>query len=250
MFLDLGIVQIGWRDLVDIAVVAYIAYRVMLFLKGTRAVSVVYGLLILMVVYYVAGEFGLYTLHGMLTNFLGSLFLVVIILFQSDIRKALAEMGAGRLWFNPRPTNKVLDELILAVVHMAEKKIGALIVLEKRTPLGDVVDSGVELNAGFSRELLETIFYPNTRLHDGAVVVRANKIAYAGCILPLAVGVPSRWNFGTRHRAAIGISEESDALAVVVSEEKGIISVAMSGKLIPGLDEVRLRRVLTAAWEK
>ncbi|WP_291322777.1 diadenylate cyclase CdaA [Desulfonatronospira sp.] len=250
MLLDLGIVQIGWRDLVDITVVAYIAYRIILFFKGTRAVSVVYGLIILMVVYYVADEFGLYTLHGMLTNFLGSLFLVIIILFQSDIRKALAEMGAGRLWFNPRPTNKVLDELVLAAVQMAEKKIGALIVLERRTPLGDIVESGVEIDARFSRELLETIFYPNTRLHDGAVVLRANKIVSAGCILPLAVGVPPRWNYGTRHRAAIGITEESDALAVVVSEERGRIAVAISGKLIPALDEVRLRRVLTAAWEK
>ena len=234
----------------DIAVVAFIAYRVILLLKGTRAVSVVYGLLILMIVYYIAGEFGLNTLHGLLTNFLGSLFLVVIILFQSDIRKALAEMGAGRLWFNPKPINMVVDELILAAVQMAEKRIGALIVIEKKTPLGDIIESGVVIDSRFSRELLETIFYPNTRLHDGAVIIRGDKIAAAGCILPLAVGVPSKWNLGTRHRAAIGITEETDALAIVVSEERAIISVAISGKLIPDLDEVRMRRVLSKVLER
>ncbi len=245
MLINLGFIQIGWRDIVDIAVVAFIAYRVILLFKGTRAVPVIYGLLIVMIVYYLADEFGLYTLHGLLTNFLGSLFLVVIILFQSDIRKALAEMGAGRLWFNPKPVNQVVDELILAAVQMAEKRIGALIVIEKKTPLGDIVESGVEIDSKFSRELLETIFYPNTRLHDGAVIIRRDKIAAAGCILPLAVGVPPKWNLGTRHRAAIGITEETDALAIVVSEERGIISVAISGKLIPGLDEIRMRRVLS-----
>ncbi len=250
MLINLGFIQIGWRDIVDIAVVAFIAYRVILLLKGTRAVSVVYGLLILMIVYYIAGEFGLNTLHGLLTNFLGSLFLVVIILFQSDIRKALAEMGAGRLWFNPKPINMVVDELILAAVQMAEKRIGALIVIEKKTPLGDIIESGVVIDSRFSRELLETIFYPNTRLHDGAVIIRGDKIAAAGCILPLAVGVPSKWNLGTRHRAAIGITEETDALAIVVSEERAIISVAISGKLIPDLDEVRMRRVLSKVLER
>ncbi len=245
MLINLGFIQIGWRDIVDIAVVAFIAYRVILLFKGTRAVPVIYGLLIVMIVYYLADEFGLYTLHGLLTNFLGSLFLVVIILFQSDIRKALAEMGAGRLWFNPKPVNQVVDELILAAVQMAEKRIGALIVIEKKTPLGDIVESGVEIDSKFSKELLETIFYPNTRLHDGAVIIRRDKIAAAGCILPLAVGVPPKWNLGTRHRAAIGITEETDALAIVVSEERGIISVAISGKLIPGLDEIRMRRVLS-----
>lgn len=250
MLINLGFIQVGWRDIVDIAVVAFIAYRIILLLKGTRAVSVVYGLLILMIVYYVAGEFGLYTLHGLLTNFLGSLFLVVIILFQNDIRKALAEMGAGRLWFSPKPPDRVLDELILSLVTMAEKRIGALVVIEKKTPLGDIIESGVEIDSKFSRELLETIFYPNTRLHDGAVILRRDRIVSAGCILPLAVAVKPKWNLGTRHRAAVGITEETDALSVVVSEERGTIGVAMSGKLIPGLDEVRLRRVLAAAWDR
>ncbi len=250
MDLNLGLLQFGWRDLIDILVVAFIIYRVIVLVKGTRAVSVFYGFLLLLVIYYFSGQFGLNTLHWLLANFLGSLFLVIIILFQRDIRKALAEMGAGRMFFRSRPELTILDELILSFVSMAHKRIGALVVIEKNTPLGDIAESGVELNSSFSKEILETIFYPNTPLHDGAVIIRGDKIIAAGCILPLAVGVKSNWDYGTRHRAAMGITEETDAIAIVVSEEQGKISVAIGGRLIPSLDEVRLRRVLTSAWEK
>ncbi|MFW5731214.1 MAG: diadenylate cyclase CdaA [Desulfonatronovibrionaceae bacterium] len=250
MLLNFGFIQLGWRDILDIALVAFIIYRVIILVKGTRAVSVFYGLLFLLVIYYFSGEFGLHTLHWLLANFLGSLFLVIIILFQRDIRKALAEMGAGRLWFRPRPELAILDELILALLSMAQKRIGALVVIEKNTPLGDVLGTGVKLDAAFSRDLLETIFYPNTPLHDGAVIIRSDRIAAAGCILPLAVGIKARWDYGTRHRAALGMTEETDAIALVVSEERGSISVAIGGKLITSLDEVRLRRVLSSAWEK
>ncbi len=248
--MNLGFLKFGWLDLIDVAVVAFIVYRVIIMVKGTRAVPVFYGLLLLLVIYYFSGEFGLQTLHWLLANFLGSLFLVIIILFQRDIRKALAEMGAGRLFFRSRPGTAIIDELILALVSMAHKKTGALVVIEKNTPLGDVVQSGVEINSSFSKDLLETIFYPNTPLHDGAVIIRGDKIVAAGCILPLAVGIKSRWDYGTRHRAAMGITEETDAIAIVVSEERGKVSVAIGGKLITALDEVRLQRVLSSALEK
>ena len=248
--MNLGFIQFGWRDIVDIIVVAFIIYRVIILVKGTRAVPVFYGLLLLLVVFYFSGEFGLNTLHWLLANFLGSLFLVIIILFQHDIRKALAEMGAGRMFFRSKPGLVILDELILSLISMAQKRIGALVVIEKGMPLGDVVESGVDLNSSFSKELLESIFYPNTPLHDGAAIIRGEKIVAAGCILPLAVGIKPNWDYGTRHRAAIGITEETDAIAIVVSEEMGKISVAIGGKLIASLDEVRLRRVLSSAWEK
>ena len=248
--MNLGFIQFGWRDIVDIIVVAFIIYRVIILVKGTRAVPVFYGLLLLLVVFYFSGEFGLNTLHWLLANFLGSLFLVIIILFQRDIRKALAEMGAGRMFFRSKPGLVILDELILSLISMAQKRIGALVVIEKGTPLGDVVESGVDLNSSFSKELLETIFYPNTPLHDGAAIIRGEKIVAAGCILPLAAGIKPNWDYGTRHRAAIGITEETDAIAIVVSEEMGKISLAIGGKLIASLDEVRLRRVLSSAWEK
>ncbi|NCC25240.1 MAG: TIGR00159 family protein [Deltaproteobacteria bacterium] len=242
--------QMSWRDAVDILLVAFVYYRIILMVKGTRAVSVIIGLLLILIVYYMAGEFGFYTLHWLLTNFLGSIFLVVIILFRRDIRKALSEMGAGRFWRSPKLEEQVLNELVLALVQMARERIGALVVLEKRVPLGDVTERGVELQAKLSKDLLLTIFHPDTPLHDGAVIVQRGLVKAAGCILPLAVGVRHKSTLGTRHRAAMGITEETDAVAVVVSEERGTISVAIGGKLTSSLDENRLQKVLTAALER
>lgn len=240
----------GWRDLLDIGLVAFILYRLILLVRGTRAVSIIYGLVLLLIIYYLSGELGLYTLHWLLANFLGSIFLVVIILFQQDIRKALSEMGAGRLWKRTQIRKEILDELIIVLMEMARKHIGALVVLEKNVPLGDIIDKGVTLDAKFSRDLLLSIFTPETPLHDGAVIIRGKKIIAAACILPLAVGLKHRSNWGTRHRAAMGITEESDAVAVVVSEERGTVSVAIGGKLTASLDEVHLKRVLGKIMER
>ncbi|MGX9367316.1 diadenylate cyclase CdaA [Desulfoplanes sp. PS50] len=242
--------QFSWQDVVDIVLVAFIFYRLILLIRGTRAVSVIYGLFLLLVVYYSSGVFGLYTLHWLLGQFLGSIFLVVIILFQKDIRKALSAMGAGRFWVKDRIGKEVIDELVLALSDMGRSKTGALVVIERNTPLGDIVERGVEINGLVTRDLLLTIFYPDTPLHDGAVIIRNDRIAAAGCILPLAVGLKHRASLGTRHRAAMGITEESDALAVVVSEERGTISVAIGGKIITSLEEVRLKRVLVSALAK
>lgn len=246
----LSLPQISWLDLLDLTIVSYVFYRLILLIRGTRAVSVVYGLLVLLIIYFVAGQFGLYTLHWLLAHFLGSIFLVVIILFQRDIRKALAEMGAGRLWRFGKPQDENLDELVLALMDMARRRIGALVVLEMKVPLRDMVEGGVLLDALLTRDLLMTIFRPETPLHDGAVLLRGGRIAAAGCILPLAVGLKHRANLGTRHRAAIGITEETDAVAVVVSEERGTVSVAIKGRLTSSLDEVRLKRVLSRVVQK
>lgn len=247
--ISIGLPQLTWLDLLDLSIVAYVFYRLILLIRGTRAVSVVYGLLLLLILYFFSGELGLYTLHWLLANFLGSIFLVVIILFQRDIRKALAEMGAGRLWTWGRTNNPNLDELVLSIMDMAHKKIGALIVMEKNVPLGDIVERGVELDAKLSRDLLLTIFRPDSPLHDGAVLIRRGKIGAAGCILPLAVGLKHKADLGTRHRAAIGITEETDAVAVVVSEERGTVSMAINGKLTSALDEIRLKRVLSRVMQ-
>jgi uncharacterized protein (TIGR00159 family) len=242
--------QFSWQDLVDIVLVAFIFYRLILLIRGTRAVSVIYGLFLLLIVYYSSGVFGLYTLHWLLGQFLGSIFLVVIILFQKDIRKALSAMGAGRFWKRERVGKEVIDELILALLEMGRSKTGALVVIERNTPLGDIVERGVEINGLVTRDLLLTIFYPDTPLHDGAVIIRNGRVAAAGCILPLAVGLKHRASLGTRHRAAMGITEDSDALAIVVSEERGTISVAIGGKITTSLEEVRLKRVLVSALAK
>lgn len=247
---DLGIIQVSWRDILDISVVAFIFYHLILLIKGTRAVSVVYGLLLVLVVYYFSSEFGLHTLNWFLANFLSSIFLVVIILFRRDIRKALAEMG-GRLGRKQVSISEtVLNELVLAAMDMAHRRRGALIILEKNMALGDLVERGVEVDAKLSRDLLVTLFHPETPLHDGAIIVRRERIMAAACILPLAVGMKHHADLGTRHRAALGVTEETDAIAVVVSEERGSVSVAVGGKLTTSLDDVRLKRVLTRLWGK
>ncbi len=245
-----GNLQITWRDILDILLVGYIFFRVILLIKGTRAVSVIYGLLLIVIAYFAAGQFGLYTLNWLLGNFLGSIFLVVIILFRRDIRKALAVMGATTIFKKDTVQSVVLDDLILALVQMAKNKIGALIVIERNISLGDVVSGGIELRAAFSKDLLLTIFHPDTPLHDGAVIIRENRIEAAACILPLAVGLKHEASLGTRHRAAIGVTEETDAVALIVSEERGSISLAVGGRITSSLNEVRLKKVLAAALRK
>ncbi|WP_456324700.1 diadenylate cyclase CdaA [Desulfonauticus submarinus] len=248
--ISFGGITISWRDILDILIVSYLFYLIIVLVKGTRAVAVIYGLAVVIVFYFLAGEFGFYTLHWLLGNFLSYIFLVIVILFQKDIRRALAVVGAKRIFSKEKIEEKILDELVLALVKMAEKRIGAIVVLEKNIPLGDIIERGVELKAKLSKELLLSIFYPGSPLHDGAVILRKGKIEAAGCVLPLAVGIKHRSDLGTRHRAAIGLTEECDAVSIVVSEERGTISVAIGGKLTSALDEVRLRRVVQTVLER
>jgi uncharacterized protein (TIGR00159 family) len=247
--LEIGTVELSWREMLDVGLVALVYYYLLSLIKGTRAVSVLYGLVLLLLVYYASDELGLATLNWFLANFLSSIFLVVIILFQADIRKALAQVGGGRFWRKPTIKSEILDELVAAFLALAKAKIGGIVVLEKNESLGEIVQRGVELDSVLTKELLLCIFEPGTPLHDGAVIVRGGRLAAASCILPLTTGI-GRAAFGTRHRAAIGISEESDAIAVVASEERGEISVAVGGKLTTALDEKRLRRVLKTVLEK
>ncbi|CCO24456.1 diadenylate cyclase CdaA [Maridesulfovibrio hydrothermalis] len=243
MFEFLGF-QISWKELLDISLVAVVYFYVILLVRGTRAAAVIWGLLLLLLVYYISDVFGLYTLNWLLTNFLSSIFLVIIVLFQRDIRKGLAQMGAGRLWRKKDFEIAVIDEICSAMDSMARQKIGALVVIQKNVPLGDIIEKGVEVNGRVSKQLLINIFWPDTPLHDGAVVINSSSIVAASCILPLAQVSTRQSAIGTRHRAALGISEETDAIALVVSEERGTISAAIGGKLTTSLDIVRLKRVL------
>jgi uncharacterized protein (TIGR00159 family) len=243
-------INVAWREAMDILLVAAIYAYIIHLVRGTRAMAVIYGLVLVLLVYYLSNELGLYTLNWMLTNFLSSIVLIIIILFQADLRKALAQMGAGRFWKKPQLAESAVEDLALAIMALAKAKVGALVVLERHMPLGDVVERGVPLDAVITKGLLLTIFQVVTPLHDGAVVVRAGRIAAAGCILPLSSKLKAQSVFGTRHRAALGISEETDALAIVVSEERGTVSFAMNGRLTTSLNEVRLRRVIKNALER
>ncbi|MGE4263439.1 MAG: diadenylate cyclase CdaA [Desulfovibrio sp.] len=239
-----------WREVLDILLVAGIYAYIIHLVRGTRAVAVIYGLVLVLLVYYLSNELGLYSLNWLLTNFLGSIVLIVIILFQGDLRRALAQMGAGRFWKKAQLSDAIVDELAQAVLALAKAKVGALIVIERYEPLGDVAERGVPMDAVITASLLSTIFQVGTPLHDGAVIIRRGRIAAAGCILPLSSKLKAQSLFGTRHRAALGISEESDSLSIVVSEERGTVSIAMSGRLTTSLNDQRLRRVIKNALER
>jgi uncharacterized protein (TIGR00159 family) len=242
--------NVAWREALDILLVAAIYAYIIHLVRGTRAVAVIYGLVLVLLVYYLSNELGLYSLNWLLTNFLGSIVLIIIILFQGDLRRALAQMGAGRFWKKPQLSETIVDELAQAVMAMAKAKVGALIVLERYEPLGDVIERGVPLDSVVTASLLSTIFQVGTPLHDGAVVIRRGRIAAAGCILPLSSKLKAQSLFGTRHRAALGISEESDSLSIVVSEERGTVSIAMGGRLTTSLSDQRLRRAIKNALER
>ena len=241
---NLNGLSLDWHDVVDILLVTALFYGISVRIKGTRAVAAVLGLLALTLVYLGAGSLGLYTITWLLQSFFASLFLMVVILFQQDIRMALSVLGTRRFWGGRKLISEaLLDELVEASMELARGRVGALIVLERFMPLRDMVErEGVRLDARLSRELLQTIFAVNTPLHDGAVIISKGMITAAACILPLAM--VRRHSFGTRHRAALGITEESDAVAIVVSEERGEVSVALKGRLTKNLDAVKLKRVL------
>ena len=240
-------IQITWKVLLDIGLVAFIYYNLIVLVRGTRAAAVLYGMVVVLVIYYFADLLNLYTLNALLGEFLTSIFLVVVILFKTDIRKALASVGTKRFWTKSQVRDDTLDQLTRAVMNMSYSSTGAIIVIEKNMPLGDIIERGIELDAKVNTELLETIFSTETPLHDGAVIIRRDRIVAAACILPLSSKLKGQPMYGTRHRAALGISEGADAITIVVSEERGEVSVAMNGRLTTSLDETRLRRVLKNA---
>ncbi len=243
------VATLSWQDILDILVVAVIIYELILFIRGTRAVQMVAGLAILVVVYFVARKMGLQTLHWLLGTFLSSIFLVVVIVFQDDIRRALMQMGRTPFLRVNTETLQVLEEIVRAAVSLSNKEIGGLIVLERETGLKDYLGSGVPVDALVSREILLSIAYPTSPIHDGAVIIRNGRISHAGCFLPLSTNPFLSKKLGTRHRAGIGLTEHTDAVVVIVSEETGSISVAIDGKITRDLDAAGLRNMLQNIWK-
>ena len=240
----LGQLTFCWRDLLDILIVAILCYYGIRFVRGTRAMAALNGLLLLLILFAAAQFLGLFTLVWLLQNVFSSLFLVVVILFHQDIRQALSNMNFRHLF---RRKANVRTEMISTVSRtacaLAARRIGAIIVIERNVALGDMTEKGVTIDAVVSQDLLATIFFPNTALHVGAVIIGHNdRITAAGCVLPLAN--VARQHFGTRHRAAIGITEVSDAISIVVSEERGEVTLAQDGHLSNPLNQERLERIL------
>lgn len=236
-----------WRDAVDLLAVSFLVYNLLLFIRGTRAVQVLLGILVLGAVAYLARFLQLRTLEQLMSGFfLVVLPVAIIVLFQNQIRRALVNFGRNPLigFSAHEHREETLQEIINAATAMSKRRIGGLIVLERVDGLRDYVENGIALDAQLSFDLLITIFNPSTPLHDGAVIMERDRIAAAACFMPLSSNPELSTRLGTRHRAALGISEETDALAVVVSEESGSISVAAEGRLSENLDAKRLRDLL------
>jgi uncharacterized protein (TIGR00159 family) len=236
------------RDTLDVLVVAVGIYWLLLLIKGTRAIQILVGLGALIGLRVAADFLELLTLAWLLDNFLGPAVLIVVILFQADIRRGLGRLGRGffpRL--SERQESQIVEEVVRAAQALSARRVGGLIVLERRTGLDDQVEAGTPLDAAVTKELLTTIFQPSSPLHDGAVLIQQGRISHAGAILPLTLRTDLPEGVGTRHRAAVGITEETDAAVIVVSEETGSISVVMGGEMIRGLDAPRLRVVLRDA---
>lgn len=239
--------KLGWRDLLDIALVSVVLYKTLKAFKGTRAARMAIGLGLLLTASVVAGYLQLYTLDWILQGFWAYIVIALIVIFQPEIRRTLARIGDARFFnaFTSAEELKGLEEVVRACVLMAERKIGALVVLERESPLDNYVELGVRLEARISKELLQAIFHPSSPIHDGAVIVKGNRIVAAGSFLPIALTPAISNELGTRHRAALGITEETDAVVIIVSEETGRMSLSVNGRLEMHMDMGTLRDMLT-----
>ena len=235
-----------WRDAVDVLIVALIVYMLLRLIRGTRAVQMVLGILTVFVIYEIAVFLNLVALRTILQALFFYVPFAIIVLFAQELRRALATFGRTPFfaWFSGYQAEETISDIVLAVTSLSARRTGALIVLERREGLKNYIENGVRLDSAVSYDLLVTVFAPGTPLHDGAVILSGERVAAAACFLPLSLNEGLSKRFGTRHRAAIGITEETDALAVVVSEERGTISVARNGQMIEDLDGKGLRDLL------
>lgn len=249
-FFDNIVTSIGLNDILDIFIVAFIFYKILEFIKETRAQQLIKGLLVLVVAFFLSDLFNLYALNWLLrgTMTVGAIALVVV--FQPELRRALEYVGRSKIVKAPfgqldkEKAKAITDEFVKAVSACSSTKTGALIILERETSLTEIAESGTEINADISAQLLLNIFYEGAPLHDGAVIIRGDRIYAASCVLPLTNNKDLNKSLGTRHRAGIGITEHSDAIALIVSEETGIISMAVDGKLTRFLDAKKIEKTL------
>lgn len=243
--------NIRFFDIIDICLVAMIVYNAVKFFRDTRAKQLVKGIIVLFLIWVAAQWFDFITIKWMLTKVLDYGIIALAIIFQPELRRALERMGHSKIGLFGRGQNKdresqlkCIDSVCKSVAEMQDKRIGALIVFERNTPLGEIINTGIIVDAEASPELISNIFFPKSPLHDGALIVRDGKLMSAGCILPLTSNDDLSKELGTRHRAAVGVSENSDAVVVVVSEETGTISIAMNGKINRNYSVLELKEEL------
>jgi diadenylate cyclase len=243
--------EFTWWDILDILLVAFIIYQLLLFLRGTHAVQMALGALVLVVLYWTSLLANLQTVNWLLRTFLPFMVFGIIVVFQAEIRKVLARLGKTPFLgsFTGKRKEEVIDEVVLAATTLASSRTGAIIVIERDMGLRSYIETGIALDAILTYDLLVNIFNPETPLHDGAVIIQGNRAAAAACFLPLTVNPELSRTLGSRHRAAIGLTEDTDAVAVVVSEETGIISLVQEGRIRRELDGQKLREALLESLE-
>ena len=241
------------EDYIDIAIVAFLIYQLVLLTHQTRAMQVLKGLAMIIVASYLSELIGLTALNWVLRSILNNGMVALLILFQPELRKALEQIGRSTKLDRPADrdeSERVVDEITQCLLRLSKRRVGALIVFEQRTGLKDVTETGTAIDSLISAPLLENIFEPNTPLHDGAVIIRGDRIVAAACVLSLSESSTISRDLGTRHRAGLGISESTDATVLIVSEETGIISMARGGKLTRHLDAESLRKVLRGMYHE
>lgn len=235
-------------DLLDVSIVAFIVYRMLLLIRGTRAMQMMTGLGILGIAFFLSSTFELFTTHWLLSYFFDYLILIVIVLFQDDLRRALTHVGKNPFFSaaSAEEEREMVDEVARAATRLASERIGALFVIERETGLKNFIDTGSRLESKVKAELLYAIFVPSSPIHDGAVIIREGRIEAAGCFLPLSKDPNIDKRYGTRHRAALGLTEDSDAIVVLVSEEAGEAHLVKNGKITTNLTEQEIRQSLSA----
>ena len=243
--------EFSWLDVLDILIVALIIYELLQLIRGTHAVQMALGALVLVILYWASLWLNLQTLNWLLRTFLPFVVFGIIVVFQAEIRKVLAHLGKTPFFgaFTERRQDEVIDEVVLATTTLASHRTGGIIVIEREMGLRSYIETGIALDALVTYDLLISIFNPGTPLHDGAVILQGNRVAAAACFLPLTVNPELSRALGSRHRAAIGVTEDTDALAVVVSEETGIISLVQGGAIRRSLDGPSLKQALLAALD-
>ena len=242
-------------DVIDVLIVAFAIYKIFMFISRTRAQQLVKGLFLLLGILVVANLLDLYTIKFLLSNGLRYGAIAVIVIFYPELRKALEYLGRSKFYLSNKFSNvrndsskKLISEICEAIEQFAKDKTGALIVIEREIALGDVAETGTKIEADVSAMLLETIFYEGSALHDGAIIIRQDRLYAAGCVLPLTKSNNLERTLGTRHRSGIGITEVSDAVCIIVSEETGIISMASEGKLVRFLDVKTIEKTLISIY--
>ena len=241
--------EVSWIDFIDILLVSFLFYKLFQLIRGGRAVQMVVGTLLLGLLFFASRWAELRTLNWLLRNALAYVGLAIIVLYQQELRRGLANLGQAPLFrfLNPSSNESTIEELILSVVILSKQKIGAIIVLERDIGLKNYIEGGILLDATVTSDLIISIFNPKSPLHDGAVIIQGNRTAAAACFLPISINPQLSKELGTRHRAALGITEDTDAIAIVLSEETGTVSFIVGGNLTTGLDSNQMRSTLQTA---